>query len=309
MALGAPERTAGDGGRDDPRRNRDGSRRLRRAGDDLLFAPGDTTKTVDVTVHGDTAKEGNETFTLQLSGATNASVSDATGIATILDDDDVPSHESSSPIASIGDVSIEEGHAGEMATATFDVRLSHPAVGDVTLGYRSVAGTATDGHDYLGVAGIMTIPAGGVDSQVDVTCSETTSSRRMRPSSWRSHRHLGREWGLRDRDDRQRRQGTTWLTVRDHVFGSRVAVQGRLVRGSKGFPICEVLMRRKDGRADGRRDVAIARARAHLTQGGGQAFGYRTIFRHVDPGRYRIRTVFRGDATHAHSRAHIHFRF
>ena len=35
----------------------------------LLFAPGDTSKTVDVTVHGDTTKEGNETFTLQLSGA------------------------------------------------------------------------------------------------------------------------------------------------------------------------------------------------------------------------------------------------
>ena len=136
---------------------------------DLLFAPGDTSKTVDVTVHGDTAKEGNETFTLQLSGATNASVSDATGIATILDDDDVPSHEPSSPIASISDVSIEEGHAGETATATFDVRLSHPAVGDLALGYRSVAGTATDGHDYLGVEGIVTLPAGSVGSQVDVT--------------------------------------------------------------------------------------------------------------------------------------------
>ena len=128
----------------------------------LLFAPGDTSKTVDATVHGDTANEGNETFTLQLSGATNASVSDATGMATILDDDDVPSHEPSSPIASIGDVSIEEGHAGETSTATFDVRLSRPAVGDLTIGYRSVAGSATDGHDYLGVAGIVTIPAGSL---------------------------------------------------------------------------------------------------------------------------------------------------
>ena len=135
----------------------------------LLFAPGDTSRTIDVTVNGDTTTEGDETLTLQLSGATNASASDDTGIATIVDDDKVPSHESSSPIASVGDVSIQEHNAGKTVTATFDVRLSRPAVGDVTLDYQSVAGTATDGHDYLGVAGTVTIPVGSLDSQVSVT--------------------------------------------------------------------------------------------------------------------------------------------
>ena len=37
----------------------------------------------------------------------------------------------------------------------------------------------------------------------------------------------------------------TRLTVRDQVFRSRVAVQGRLVRGAEGFPIRVVLMRRR----------------------------------------------------------------
>jgi uncharacterized repeat protein (TIGR03803 family) len=56
----------------------------------LTFNPGDTTKTFSVTVSGDTADEPNETFTVTLSGATNATISDGTGLGTILDDDVVP---------------------------------------------------------------------------------------------------------------------------------------------------------------------------------------------------------------------------
>jgi hypothetical protein len=101
----------------------------------------------------------------------------------------------------------------------------------------------------------------------------------------------------------------TRLKVHDHVRGSRVAVRGRLLRGAKGSPIRVVLMRMTGAHwltVD--RHVVITRTRARLSQGGARGFGYRTIFRHVDPGRYRIRTVFRGDATHAESRAHARFR-
>jgi hypothetical protein len=275
----------------------------------LMFAPGDTSKTVDVTVHGDTANEGNETFTLQLSGATNASISDDTGVATILDDDDAPSHDPSSPalpVASIGDVSIKESNAGETVTATFAVRLSRPAIGDVTLGYRSVARSATDGHDYVGAAGTLTIPVGSVDAQVDVTVLgdnrfETDETFTLEITSALGARVGSPGTGTIVNDDKV----ATRLTVRDQVRGNRIVVGGRLVRGAKGLPIRVVLMRRKGGRwltVD--RHVAITRARVR----GAQAYGYRTSFRHVDPGRYRIRTVFRGDATHAGSRAHVRFR-
>jgi len=40
----------------------------------LTFAPGQTSKTVTVTVLGDTVVEGTESFTLNLSGATNATL-------------------------------------------------------------------------------------------------------------------------------------------------------------------------------------------------------------------------------------------
>lgn len=53
----------------------------------LTFSPGQTTKTVTVQVNGDTLKEQNETFFVNLSGAANATIADAQGLGTILNDD------------------------------------------------------------------------------------------------------------------------------------------------------------------------------------------------------------------------------
>lgn len=65
------------------------------AGDDytaasgiLTFAPGETTKTITIKVKGDQKKEANETFFVNLFGASlNATIFDAQGIGTILNDD------------------------------------------------------------------------------------------------------------------------------------------------------------------------------------------------------------------------------
>ena len=53
----------------------------------LTFAAGDTEKTFDVAVTGDTMDEADETFTVTLSNAGNASIPDATATGTITDDD------------------------------------------------------------------------------------------------------------------------------------------------------------------------------------------------------------------------------
>jgi hypothetical protein len=53
----------------------------------LTFLPGQTSKTVTVQAKGDTLKELNETFYVNLSGAAYASVTDAHGLGTILNDD------------------------------------------------------------------------------------------------------------------------------------------------------------------------------------------------------------------------------
>jgi CSLREA domain-containing protein len=56
----------------------------------LTFNPGVTTQTITVSVIGDTIPEPNETFLVNLSGATNATIAVAQGIGTIVNDDAVP---------------------------------------------------------------------------------------------------------------------------------------------------------------------------------------------------------------------------
>jgi hypothetical protein len=54
----------------------------------LTFAPGETTKTITVTINGDTLKEANEFFFVNLSSASsNAVIADGQGVGIIIDDD------------------------------------------------------------------------------------------------------------------------------------------------------------------------------------------------------------------------------
>jgi hypothetical protein len=53
----------------------------------LTFQPGETSKTISVTVYGDTEDEGDEAFHVYLSNATNAAIGDNQGTCTITDDD------------------------------------------------------------------------------------------------------------------------------------------------------------------------------------------------------------------------------
>ena len=54
----------------------------------LNFAAGELTQTIAVSINGDTDSESDETFDVTLSAApANATISDATGTGTILDDD------------------------------------------------------------------------------------------------------------------------------------------------------------------------------------------------------------------------------
>ena len=60
------------------------------AGGNLVFAPGVTQTLIQVTVNGDLAFEANETMTVTLSVPVNATIAGATGVGTIINDDDGP---------------------------------------------------------------------------------------------------------------------------------------------------------------------------------------------------------------------------
>src|SRR5262249_43875951 len=66
-----------------------------------VFRAGTTTVTVNVPILGDTPVESDETFVLNLSAPTNATVADGQGVATIVNDD--------SPSLTINNVSVTEG--------------------------------------------------------------------------------------------------------------------------------------------------------------------------------------------------------
>src|SRR5262249_3054475 len=82
----------------------------------LTFAPGVTSKSVSVPVLGDVLDEPDETFTMDLSGAVNATVADGQAIGTIFDDDPAP-------LLSISDATATEGNSGT-AGVVFTVSLS-----------------------------------------------------------------------------------------------------------------------------------------------------------------------------------------
>jgi hypothetical protein len=98
--------------------------------------------------------EGTETFFLNLSGATNATLADAQAMATILDNDPIP------PSIRINDRTITEGANGTK-TLTFTVSLDQCSSQPVTVNYATADGTATAGSDYIATAGSDYIATSG----------------------------------------------------------------------------------------------------------------------------------------------------
>jgi glucose/arabinose dehydrogenase len=133
----------------------------------LTFTPGQTSQPVNVTVNGDPGFELAETFNVNLSGASNATISDNQGVGTIANED-LP------PALSINDVSITEGNSGTV-TATFTVTLSMASGVTATVNYATADGTATAGSDYVATSGTLTFNPGQLTQQVNVTINGDTA--------------------------------------------------------------------------------------------------------------------------------------
>ncbi|MBI2913476.1 MAG: thrombospondin type 3 repeat-containing protein [Chloroflexi bacterium] len=133
----------------------------------LVFGPGETSKTVTVTVDGDTLDEADETFFVNLSNATTATIVDGQGVGTILDDDPLPS-------LSINNVTVAEGNAGT-TNAAFTVTLSAASGQVVTVNFATADGTATAGIDYVAASGTLTFNPGDTSKPVPVVVNGDTT--------------------------------------------------------------------------------------------------------------------------------------
>lgn len=127
------------------------------AGGTLSFVPGQTTKSVSVTLLGDDGAENNETFFVNLAGESGAAVADGQGMGTIVDKNAPPS------------LSISDTLARESEGATFTVELRGTAPRPVSVTFSTSDGTASEGLDYLGRRATLTFAPGEKTKTVAVT--------------------------------------------------------------------------------------------------------------------------------------------
>jgi large repetitive protein len=120
------------------------------------FAPGETTKTIQVTVIGDAVNEENETLFVNLT-VTGAKLIDTQGLGTIVDKNAPPS-------LSISDTTTREG-----VGADFVVTLAGTTLRTVTVSFNTADGTAQAGSDYSARVGSLTFAPGEKTKTISVT--------------------------------------------------------------------------------------------------------------------------------------------
>ncbi len=126
----------------------------------LTFFPGQTSRTIPVSILEDLDIESDETFFLTLSNAVGATITTPSGTltatGTIIDND--------TPRLSIDDVTVDEG-AG---TALFTVSRLVGLTTAVTVDFATSDGTAAAGNDYTAVTGQLSFALGETSRTVEV---------------------------------------------------------------------------------------------------------------------------------------------
>ena len=125
-------------------------------------AGGATTQTISVAIEDDSIREPDESFSVILSNPSGATLADDTATGTITDNDS-----SQQPELSILDATVSEGE-----TALFRVRLSVAVTETVTVNYRTVDGTATEGTDYTPTLGSLEFRMGTIEQTIAVPTVE-----------------------------------------------------------------------------------------------------------------------------------------
>ena len=130
----------------------------------LTYTPGQLSKTVTVTVRGDTKFEPDENFFVNLSNVNaNATISDGQGVGTIVNDDTA-----ALPVVSI---TATDANAAEAGPNVGVMRIARSG-GNNTLALSiqtTRGGTATNITDYAGVSNTISIPAGAAFVNVTFT--------------------------------------------------------------------------------------------------------------------------------------------
>ena len=127
----------------------------------LTFAPGETEQTISISIFDDFLDEDNETFFVNLSNPTNATIADNQGLGTIGNNDGAPTVVVSNPTANEGDGSV-----------TFTLTLTGASGKTVTADYQTSDISATAGSDYTAKSGTLTFLPGETQHTVTVLLTD-----------------------------------------------------------------------------------------------------------------------------------------
>jgi Calx-beta domain-containing protein len=269
----------------------------------LVFAAGDTSKQIAVTVNGDLLVEGNETFTVTLSAPFNADLGTTVATGTITNDD-------ANPKLVVGDATVLEGNSGT-TPLTFTVAMVPVSVTDVTVDYATSGGTATAGSDYTGTSGTLTIPAGQASGTITVSVigektyepNETLGLTLSNPVG--ATIVAGTATGTILNDDRI----PTTLSTKLAKGTTAIKAKGAIEAATSGMKIKVSLLHKV-----GRKYVVVssktvsAKGLLDRNKDGILDAAYVASFKRPARGTYRFVTRFAGNATYAPSKRTLSFK-
>ena len=134
----------------------------------LVFAPGETIKTIDVPILNDTNVEGMEQFAVVLRNAVGLKISDPFTYISIVDND----RADRAPIATVADLIVDESDG----FADFVIVLDRSATTAVTVDYRTLGGSASSGKDYTAQTRSVVFNPGETTKTIRVAVTDDTTS-------------------------------------------------------------------------------------------------------------------------------------
>jgi hypothetical protein len=269
----------------------------------LVFAAGETSKQIDVTVTGDFADEGDETFTVTLSGQYNADPGTSSATGTITNDD-------AGPKLSISDVGSAEGNTGT-TPMTFTVSMAPASVTDVTVDYTTADGTATAGSDYSAAAGTLTIPAGQTTGSIIVGVTGDTAPEPAETLTLTLSNPVGAKivtgvaTGTIQNDDKI----PTAITLRAVKGSKLVTAKGTIQAATSGMKIKVSLFKKIGGRY--RLAASKTVSVKNLADRNGDTVtdgSYQATFARPASGSYRFVAKYAGNAAYAPCSKGLSFR-
>ena len=130
----------------------------------LVFAPGETSKTIPVVVTGNRTPGPDKTFSVGVSTPNSyAAISNGVAVGTIIDGE---------PRISIADAYNSDG----ATSFTFTVSLSAAYDQDVMVNFATADGTAIAGVDYVATSGTLTFAPGEMTKTITVDVLDTTAA-------------------------------------------------------------------------------------------------------------------------------------